>query len=277
MLSRQVSCEDFALAWRPVLYTLLFETIAITLSTMICAMVPTLLGAKGQLPRGLLPLATGTMTGLCLFGLLPEAGKEGGALSLGLAVVVAAVYSLVHLRHLIHHADEAGMHHHGESAHDVIGHSHGSIARSLAIVVAAIFVHSLLDGALLVITTGFSVQAAAPVTISLGIHKAFEALSLSALITSRSRNPRQARNWLLAYIVSFPCGVAVAAAAREFLAPDIMQRLALMIMSVALGSLIGCLIFDFVMPSLSRCKQYRDEALWLVGGVAAASFILWRI
>ena len=247
--------------------TLSSQTLAITVGTAACAVVPFAFGARRGLPTGLLPLATGMMTGLCCFGLLPEAAEEGGVLSLALTLLVAVIYSCFHLRHL---------HQHNASA-NYGTHVHGDADRPLGILAMAIFVHSLLDGSLLVISNGLLSHAATPVTVSLWIHKAFEALSLASLVYWRVPNRGQAVRWLTAYVLSFPCGVFLTAWLAQTFATDSMERVALVIMSVAIGNLIGCLIFDFILPSIGRFKQHRGEVYWLLGGVAAASILLYEL
>jgi len=83
--------------------------------------------------------------------------------------------------------------------------------------------------------------------------------------------------WLTAYVLSFPCGVFLTAWLAQTFATDSMERVALVIMSVAIGNLIGCLIFDFILPSIGRFKQHRGEVYWLLGGVAAASILLYEL
>jgi len=247
--------------------TLTSQTLAITAGTAACAFVPFALGVRRGLPSGLLPLATGMMTGLCGFGLLPEAAKEGGMVSVLLTLLVAVVYSIFHIRHL--HRHDAG------STYGT--HVHGDASRPLGILATAIFVHSLLDGSLLVISNGLLSQASTSVTMSLWIHKAFEALSLASLVYWRVNNRGQAIRWLSAYVLSFPCGVFLTAWIAQKFATDSMQRVALIIMSIAIGNLIGCLIFDFILPSMGRFKQHRGEVYWLLGGVAAASVLLYEL
>jgi uncharacterized membrane protein YeaQ/YmgE (transglycosylase-associated protein family) len=113
--------------------------------------------------------------------------------------------------------------------------------------------------------------------MSLWIHKAFEALSLASLVYWRVNNRGQAIRWLSAYVLSFPCGVFLTAWIAQKFATDSMQRVALIIMSIAIGNLIGCLIFDFILPSMGRFKQHRGEVYWLLGGVAAASVLLYEL
>jgi len=259
--------------------TLTYQTLAITVGTACCTIVPFAFGAKRGLPRGLLPLATGMMTGLCCFGLLPEAGREGGALSLALTTLVAVVYSLLHLRHLHHRpaATTQTAHAHDEVTGSYGTHVHGDSNRPLGILATAIFVHSLLDGSLLVISTDLFTQATMSVTVSLWIHKAFEALSLASLVYWRVSNRQVAARWLTAYVLSFPCGVFLTFWMQQLVTASGLQRVALIVMSVAIGNLIGCLIFDFILPSIGRFKYYKGEIFWLASGFAAATLLLWEL
>ena len=43
---------------------------------------------------------------------------------------------------------------------------------------------------------------------------------------------------------------------------------AMVISSVAVGSLMGCMIHDFLIPSLKHVRARRHEAAWLVLGGA---------
>jgi RsiW-degrading membrane proteinase PrsW (M82 family) len=67
---------------------------------------------------------------------------------------------------------------------------------------------------------------------------------------------------ILIYIVAFPAGVILTYLSRA----NFNEQLAVIISSIAIGTLLGCLIFDFLVPSFKQLKVKRLQVLWLFAG-----------
>ena len=233
---------------------------------------------KGKtLPFWLLPMATGMMVGLCLFGLLPEVMREGGRLTLGVLTLVAVIYSLVHFLHVIHHAHLARGHQAcTRNEHDAdcqVDHEQ----HSLIIFLSSIMIHSLLDGALLVVSNNLKATAYVTILVSLGIHKFFEAVSVSSMIIGRLSSGRKALSLIALYLLSFPSGVLAANLSKQLVSSELLALLAVVVMAAAIGNLLSCLVYDFVLPVIKRFREAKTELAWMLCGFATAGMLLLKI
>jgi zinc transporter ZupT len=256
---------------------LLIQSILFTLIGAVGAAVPLLIGRQRGIPLWLLPLATGVMIGLCGFGLLPEVLHEGGRLSAEVVLTVAVVYSIIHLLHVSQHAHLTHDHTSGHCDHHHEGESDipsGDNAKPLLVFFCSILLHSLFDGALLVISNNLVSTAFVTVIFSLAIHKLFEAMSVSSIVLGRRGSVNEALPLIGLYLLSFPCGVVVATVLKLFVREELLHPFALVVMAAAIGNLVSCLLYDFVLPSLRRFRQARAELAWLAFGIAAAAALL---
>ena len=256
---------------------LILQSIFFTAIGAVGAAVPLMIGRQRGIPLWLLPLATGLMIGLASFGLLPEVIHEGGRLSATVVLTVAVVYSIVHLLHVSQHAhlthDHRSGHcdHHHEGEEDIPS---GDNSKSLAVFFSSIVLHSLFDGALLVISSSLVNAAFVTVIVSLAIHKLFEAMSVSSIVLGRRRSVQRALPLMGLYLLSFPSGVVVATILKEFVRDELLHPFAILVMAAAIGNLVSCLLYDFVLPSIKRFKHAKEELAWLALGVAVAAGVL---
>jgi hypothetical protein len=75
---------------------------------------------------------------------------------------------------------------------------------------------------------------------------------------------------LLLYAAALPTGVALTLAYRSVFS----QSLALIATSLAVGTLLGCLIFDFLMPSLNHIRARRNDLGWIVVGLGFTQLLM---
>lgn len=256
---------------------LLVQSLVFTVIGVLGAGVPLFLGRQRGIPLWLLPLATGLMVGLASFGLLPEVIHEGGKLSATVVLTVAVVYSIFHLLHVSQHAhlthDHSSGHcdHHHEGEDDIPS---GDNRKPLLLFFSSIVLHSLFDGALLVISNNLVQTAFVTVMVSLAIHKLFEAMSVASILLGRQGSVQRALPLVALYLASFPTGVVVASALRTVVRDELLHPFALLVMAAAIGNLVSCLLYDFVLPSLRRFKHAKEELAWLALGIAVAVVVL---
>jgi hypothetical protein len=102
-------------------------------------------------------------------------------------------------------------------------------------------------------------------------------MSVSSLLRAQVESTRRYRFWLAVYIVSFPVGWALAVFIARLLAgrwdPAQMEYVAACLGALAIGTLMSCMLHDFLMPSLRRVRERRHDAIWLLIG-AALSIVL---
>ena len=140
------------------------------------------------------------------------------------------------------------------------------------LLMAAMVSHCFASGMLLAVSQELSSKIAATVFFALIAHKGYEALTFSLLLGERVRRT----SWFLAcvgaYALSLPLGVVVVKLGTSVLdakrSPATVNMLAMVISSVAVGSLMGCMIHDFLIPSIQHVRRRKREALWLVVGGA---------
>lgn len=123
---------------------------------------------------------------------------------------------------------------------------------------------------MLAVSLQFSPFMAKTIFLVLLTHKAYEAVSISSIVLARS----QKKFFLIfgaIYTAMFPLGVLLTFFAesllRGSLSPDAFQKAALFIMSLSLGGLLGCLVFDFLLPSWGRLKERPSSFAWLALGL----------
>jgi hypothetical protein len=72
------------------------------------------------------------------------------------------------------------------------------------------------------------------------------------------------------YCLSLPLGVLF----TVLLQSDLSEKIAMVMSSVAVGSLLGCLIFDFLLPSIKHLKKEKRQIGWLILGLLLSRIIL---
>jgi zinc transporter ZupT len=195
------------------------------------------------------------MLGLCIFDLLPDVFEMGGAGGIILTASVWAVYSLMHVFHLDqHHRQDY----------------EGAVVTPSPFFFFSIIGHCFASGMLLTVSRTFSESLSINVYAALLIHKAYEALTVSSILVGNSKSRMRSVGIIGAYTLSFPLGVGSAGllgAARG-------QNVALAVSGIAVGTLLGCLIFDFLIPSFSQLKQRRSHIGWIALGLVLTQIVM---
>ncbi len=214
--------------------------------------------------RFLFLVGTGAMFGLCFFDLLPDVLEIGGKSSLYIIGVVWLIYSLIHLFHLGHHETDHD-HDCGDPSLHEGGHSH-----SFGLFCGSLITHCFASGMLLSLSHGLSAQVANTVFLALVAHKGYEALMFSSILMKQQFSKLKQVALLGTYSLSLPLGVGFA----YFLRDTLSQDLAMMMSSVAVGTLLGCLIFDFMIPTVRQLRRRRIEILWIGLGLLLTQLVM---
>jgi zinc transporter ZupT len=198
---------------------------------------------------------TGAMLGICLFDLLPDVFEMGGVKGIVLTVFVFAFYSVMHVFHLDQH--------HQQKYED-------AVVTPSPFFFVSIIGHCFASGMLLTVSRNFSESLSVNVYLALLIHKGYEALTVSSILIGSNQSRLLSSAILGTYILSFPLGVALAA----LLGASNGQNVALVISGVAVGTLLGCLVFDFLIPSFFQLKQRRTHIGWITLGLLITQLIM---
>lgn len=234
---------------------LITETIIVTLAIGALCVLP-LISKRVRSHSGVLVLTgTGAMLGLCIFDLIPDVYEMGGAKGVVLTAAIWALYSLLHVFHLDQHHQQT---------------YEGAVVTPSPFFFVAITGHCFASGMLLTVSRSFSVVLSGNVYAALLIHKAYEALTVSSILVGNTKSRAGSVGVIGAYTLSFPLGVGLA----MLLGDTKGQYIALAISGIAVGTLLGCLIFDFVIPSFFELKQRRSHLAWIVFGLLLTQFVM---
>jgi zinc transporter ZupT len=239
--------------------SLLFETWIISAGMALLSGLPLFSRTIRSYSKLCFLLGTGALSGILFFDLLPDLYEMGGAKSLWGVGAVWALYSLFHLTSLGHHE------HLPEAAET--GHSHD---RGVAFFLASMSAHCLASGVLLVASEQLAPAINRTVFLALLSHKAYEALTVSSVLMERQKSRSQALLSIALYAISLPLGVVMTYAFRSVLTPGV----ALVATSLAAGTLLGCLIFDFFLPSLGYLKRRKRDFAWIAAGFAMTQILM---
>jgi zinc transporter ZupT len=236
-------------------FDLITETIVVTLAIGALCVLP-LISKRVRSQSGVLVLmGTGAMLGLCLFDLIPDVFEMGGVKGLVLTVAIWAFYSLLHVFHLDqHHTQDC----------------EGAVVTPSPFFFVSITGHCFASGMLLTVSRGFSESLSGNVYAALLIHKAYEALTVSSILVGNGRSKLGNAAVIGTYTLSFPLGVGLA----MLLGDSKGQYIALAISGIAVGTLLGCLIFDFLIPSFIQLKQRRSHIGWIALGMLLTQLVM---
>jgi zinc transporter ZupT len=244
---------------------LLSQTMIISVSMIILCLLPLFSKSVRRHSSLFYLLGTGALFGICFFDLLPDVFEIGGNHGLAVMGLVWLVYSAAHLFHLGHHH-----HHHdsepGADPRETRSHGKGSILPLLGSMMA----HCFASGMLLVVSSDLPKRIAWTVFLALVAHKAYESLTVSTVLLQRHEKPREALLAIGAYAFSLPVGVLVTLLFRSV----ITQNVAILITSVAVGTLLGCLVFDFLVPSVRLMRQKASNGGWIMAGLLMSQLLL---
>src|SRR5262249_38341826 len=149
-------------------------------------------------------------------------------------------------------------HHHPDHDPDSDGIAHLSVGFLMTSMVA----HCLASGMFLALSRDLSSSVERGVFWALIAHKGYEALSVSLVLQERLRSPRRLLWLTAAYALSLPAGVALTVGLAALMGgagyDEAWLRTAAMVMgSIAAGSLMGCMVHDFLIPSYHHVRERR--------------------
>jgi zinc transporter ZupT len=239
--------------------SLLFETITIAVLMMVFCALPLFSPSARKYSKHLFLLGTGAMFGICFFDLLPDVFEMGGSSSLYIMGGVWLLYSIAHLFHLHHHD------------HEEFGHVHGAhSATGITFFLGSLVAHCFASGMLLTVSFGLSKKIAGTVFAALLAHKIYESLLLSSILLER----KNSRLWKGTVIGLYGAALPAGAGLTAIFQGNINERIAILISSIAVGTLLGCLIFDFLLPSFAQLKQQRYKVGWILAGLLLTQLIM---
>lgn len=225
------------------------EVFAITLVMFLLASVPILIPHVRNYYGPLFLFGTGSLLGICAFDLAPDVFELGGFSGISLVVGVWAIYSAVHLFH----------------SHDHIEEHPKEEGRTPYVFLTAISAHCFSSGLLLGVSGQFSAKLSHAVFTALLAHKIYEAMAVSSMLVGYERKTSWTLAMLGLYLASFPAGAFF----TEIFKGQISHTWVLFISGLALGSLAGCLLFDFLIPSIKHLRKSAVKAPWQVAWLAA--------
>ncbi len=233
--------------------SLVLAACLVSLVIALCCALPWIFPFIRGYSRPLLLVGTSVLLGFVAFDLIPEMVEMGGFSSLLLVVGSSIGFTLLHAladRHTAHFHD-----------HEEEGPTHG-----VSFLLGSMALHCFAGGMLLVSSYEVSEALAFGVFLSLVGHKAFEAISVSSVLIQRIPSPGYLFRSTALYVLSFPAGVLLTEAGRRFFthsfSPEAMKRIALVLTAIAIGSLFGCLIQDFLIPAMREFRRpvCKDES-----------------
>ena len=266
--------------------TLLLETLAISACMILFSGLPLFSTAIRRYSGLFFLIGTGALTGILFLDLLPDLFEMGGTSTLWGVGIVWVVYSVFHLSHVKHHEEH---HVHEVEAHLKPGLSSKEHRHSPWFFLTSMIGHCLASGVMLVASDGLTetnraVASSFPGAINNGLHlglvvsginrtvflallahKAYEALTVSSVLVESQGAEKSKKRVLLPialYSLSLPVGVILTLAFRSY----ITQSIAVIAMSLAAGTLLGCLVHDFFIPSLAQIKSRRTDLVWIMFG-----------
>lgn len=226
--------------------SLVLAAILVSSVIAVCCALPWVFPGIRAYSRPLLLVGSVVLLGFVVFDLVPEVVEVGGKITLVLILISSFGFTVLHRL----------AHRHGHADVDEETPSHG-----VSVLLTSMALHCFAGGMLLVDSYALSERLALSVFMSLIGHKAFEAISVASLLMRRVPNTSRLFQCAAFYVLSFPAGVVLTEVARrsfaQSLTPEHFRAAALVLTSVAVGSLFGCLIQDFLLPTM---REFRYPA-----------------
>jgi zinc transporter ZupT len=236
-------------------FNLFTETLVVTFAMAALCALP-LISARVRSHSGFLVLTgTGAMLGICLFDLLPDVYEMGGALGIVATAAIWFAYSLLHIFHLDQHHFQ---------------NHEGTVVTPSPFFFVSITGHCFASGMLLTIARDYSPSLSVNIYAALLIHKAYEALTVSSILVGNHRSRFAKFAIIGGYSASFPLGVGSAL----LLGATVGKSVALGISAAAVGTLLGCLIFDFFIPSIHQLRNRRSDITWIALGLLLTQIVM---
>jgi zinc transporter ZupT len=232
--------------------SLVLQTVALAFCMSLFCALPLLSAGVRRHSRALFLMGTGALLGICFFDLVPELWELGGSKSLWILAGVWLAYSMVHF---FLHRDHQG-----------------PAPEGFSFFFGSLLVHCFASGMLLSVSRELPGDVGSTVFAALFVHKIYESLLLASVLLQGNRSLRRNVGLIALYALSLPAGVWTAALFEE----RITQPVAMLMSSIAVGTLLGCLIFDFLIPSLRQLRERRLFAGWVLLGLALTRWVMLR-
>lgn len=246
------------------MFTVPVQTFLISVIMAVACCLPRLVKNIDRYSRGLILVGTGGLVSLLVYDLIPDVWEIGGYVSLAIILLAWGAFTLAHSKFHDHHSE-----HHDDHAH--CDDLEKSSAKSVKFLIISMTLHCVTSGVLLAMAQELSAKIALSVFFAMIGHKGYEALSVSLVLNQRLKSRKSFAMFAAIYALSFPTGVVLTVAAMRLfggqLGPVVLKEFAMVAASVAIGSLIGCLIHDFIVPAYHRVKARNSEAGWVVAGI----------
>ena len=239
--------------------SLILKTTIISVMMIALCCLPILFHHVRRVSRFFFLAGTGALVGIVCFDLMPDVIELGGNSSLLLVFSVWIIYSAIHFFHYRHHKD----HSHEDGHHHIP-------EKGIAVFLTSMIIHCISSGILLAISTKFNEGFSRAVFLALIAHKCYESLIVSSIVLERVSVRSRAVFAIILYSLALPLGVGLASIFSE----QIGMKLAVIATSVALGSLLGCMVFDFLIPSIGHIKKSRVELAWVFLGLVLTEFMM---
>lgn len=224
---------------------LLAQTLAVTSIMFLLSALPLFVQRIQVYSHILLLFGTGSLLGICLFDLFPDVLHLGGRTSILVMFLVWAVYLLFHIFHLHYHEQSDRRNHEGR------------------FFIISMVIHCLASGMLLAVAQEYSPSIAKTVFLALLAHKGYEAFSVSSVLQNKVHSRKKLWAWLLLYSISLPIGVF----STVWIGLGMLHSTAVLLISISAGTLLGCMMYDFLIPSFKQIQQSKKELLWLILGM----------
>ena len=241
------------------------QALAISVVIAVFASIPFFIKTSRSASEKFLLFGTGAFLGIVMFDLIPDVYEVGGIPSLIGILVVGLLATFLHKEHHPHTPHEH--HGHGECAHQ----HEDPEALPRALIVFSMSFHCFTSGVLLAVANSVSTEFEHSVLRSLVVHKAYEDLSIALFVRQISPKKGRAIRLIALYILSFPAGFIAMSLASRFGTSlwnhAFIQHGTVWIAVVSLGTLAGCLIVDFVKPSLHHVRQNLRQLAWITLGM----------
>lgn len=226
---------------------LLMQTSVLFAGVVFISLLPNIFAKTKKYSQTLFLIGTGAMFGICFLELLPEVVERGGLLSVLIIAVVFAAYSFIHF--FCHRCDSQ---------------------QPFMVLFISLVVHCLASGVFLALSGDIFVEISHALFMAICVHKIYEALMFSFILFEMPFSMLRKIMFLSINAISLPAGVGLAMLFKE----SITERIALMVSNVAVGLLLSCLIFDFLIPSVRKIADRRIELAFIALGLLLTQLML---
>lgn len=227
--------------------SLVTAALIVSLEIALFMALPFMFGGIRKFTRPLMIIGALVLFAFCFLDLIPEMMELGGAASLLIVAFAWAIFTGIHYLQAHDHSKD---------------HETGlENSQAGAYLLLSMALHCFAGGMLLVGSYEISANLAFHVFVGLLAHKAFEAIAVASAIADKVSSRRQLFLSAGIYAISFPAGVVTTIGARAMadgVSTQVIETIAMVITSVAVGSLLGCLLQDYLIPAYRGLRGARQ-------------------